>query len=93
MATLGGVNGVEVGFAEVETASSLLGLVIFATVAVLSFRRSRYLSEYPVWRSAVIGFLAGSFWILWIVVSWVNRERIAQEWRNHRAGHSLTTTT
>ncbi len=53
-------------------------------VGVASYRRSRCLSRYPVWRSVIIGFLAGSFTALWLVVWWVNRKRIAQEWEYYR---------
>lgn len=62
-----------------------LETVVFAAVAVVSFRRSRLLSRYPIWRSVLIGVIAGAWWPLWAIVSWVNRDQIAREWAMYRA--------
>ncbi|MEO6606622.1 MAG: hypothetical protein ABIN55_13550 [Aeromicrobium sp.] len=53
-------------------------------ISVASYRRSRCLSRYPIWRSVLIGLIAGAFAILWLIVWWVNRDRIAEEWRRYR---------
>jgi len=58
--------------------------VVSLVVAVASFRRSRRLSGYPVWRSVVIGVVAGAWWPLWLIVWYVNRSRIAWEWSEYR---------
>lgn len=62
---------------------------IFLVVAVASYRRSRCLTGHPVWKSVVIGAVAGIFWELWLVVWYVNRERIADQWRAHRQAKQL----
>lgn len=59
-------------------------LALGIAVAVASFRRSRLLSGYPIWRSVVIAFLAGSFPWVWFTVSVVNRDRIAGEWKQYK---------
>lgn len=66
-------------------------VVLFAAIAVASFRRSLLLSRYPIWRSALIGAIAGIFWILWLIVSWVNRHQIEREWNQYRAERELST--
>jgi hypothetical protein len=52
-------------------------------VAVASFRRSRHLSGYPIWRCVVTAVLACMFWPLWFVAWAVNHEQVAREWRDH----------
>lgn len=59
-------------------------------VAVASYRRSRHLSGYPIWKSLVIGVVAGACWPLWLIVWCVNRDRIAWEWREFRRERTLT---
>jgi hypothetical protein len=54
-------------------------------VAVASYRRSRCLSGYPIWRSVIIALISASFQLLWLIVWWVNRKRIAEEWDRWRA--------
>lgn len=68
-----------------EIALPFVGIVIGLVVAVASYRRSRHLSGHPVATSVVIGAVAGAFWLVWLVFSWVNRERIAELWRQARA--------
>lgn len=63
--------------------------VAFLLVAVASYRRSRCLSRYPVWRSLLIGVFAGMWWPLWLIVWFVNRDRIAWEWREYRRERTL----
>ncbi len=70
---------------------TLANVAMFAVVDVLSFRRSRLLSRYPIWRSVMIGAVAGIFWVLWAIVSWVNRAQIAREWDMYRAEESSRT--
>jgi putative effector of murein hydrolase len=63
--------------------TALLSTIVLV-VAVASYRRSRWLSNHPIWKSVVIGVVAGAFWELWLIVWWVNRERVAQQWREYR---------
>jgi len=58
-------------------------------VAVASYRRSRCLSGYPIWRSVLISIVASAFVIFWLIAWWVNRERIADEWAQWRAEPSM----
>ena len=80
----------EITFVELGTA---YGAFLYGTsfaVAVASYRRSRCLSGYPIWRSVMIALLSASFQMLWLIVWWVNRERIAVEWdhwRDRTRGH------
>lgn len=67
-----------------ELVSFLVQAAIFGAVAVASYRRSRCLSAYPIWKSVLIAGVSGSFWILWIVVSIVNRNQIAWEWDRYK---------
>lgn len=82
--SIDGVGGYEIGIASEGLEDFLLNLAIFLPVAVASYRRSRHLSGYSVTKSLVIAYGAGSFWMLWFVVWWVNREQIAREWREVR---------
>jgi hypothetical protein len=72
-----------------ELIIALSQYAIMLAVAVASYRRSRYLSGYPVWRSVIIGVFAGSFWFLWMIVWWVNRDRIAAEWHEYKTAKPL----
>jgi hypothetical protein len=79
---------VEITFVELGTA---YGVFVYGTsfaVAVASYRRSRCLSGYPIWRSVIIAFLSASFQLLWLIVWWVNRKRIAVEWAHWQARRS-----
>lgn len=67
-----------------EVLSFLVQVAIFGTVAVVSYRRSRCLSGYPIWKSVLIAGVAGSFWVPWIIVSVVNRNQIAWEWDRYK---------
>jgi hypothetical protein len=67
-----------------ELLITVLGCAIVVAVAVASYRRSRCLSGYPIWKSVVIGVVAAAFWELWLIVWWVNRKRIAWEWSKYR---------
>jgi hypothetical protein len=74
-----------------ETLGLVLGgfeAVAMAVVAVASYRRSRQLSGYPVWRSVLIAVLAAWFFMLWLIVWWVHRERIATEWNRVRVARA-----
>lgn len=66
------------------------GWPMFAAVAIASYRRCRCrcLSEYPIWKSVIIGAVAGQFWLLWLVFWLMDRKQIAQEWRHYRASRS-----
>lgn len=64
---------------------SFFNTALFVVVAVVSFRRSRLLSRYPLWRSVIIGAIAGLCWPIWAIVSLVNRDAIAHEWDMYRA--------
>lgn len=47
------------------TSEILIGALLLAivlAVAVASYRRGRYLSGHPVWKSIIIGAVAGLFW-------------------------------
>ncbi|VXC23584.1 hypothetical protein [Aeromicrobium sp. 9AM] len=67
-----------------EIVFSVLLTAIILAVGVASYRRSRCLSGHPVWKSIIIGAVAGLCWELWLVVWYVNRERIATQWRDYR---------
>ena len=54
---------------------------ILLAVAVVSYRRSRLLSGYPIWRAVLVAALAGTFPEVWFICSLLNRERIAAEWK------------
>ena len=58
---------------------------ISLAIAVASYRRSRHLSRYPIWRAVMIAIIAGAFDIIWLLLWWVNRKRIAEEWDRWRA--------
>jgi hypothetical protein len=73
-----------------ELILTALGCAIVVAVAVASYRRSRCLSGHPIWKSIVIGVVAGAFWQLRLIVWWVNRERIASEWREYRQAQPTT---
>lgn len=69
---------------SVDVPSSPLDFVWWAVllaVAVVSYRRSRLLSGYPVCRAVLIAVLAGTFPWVWFISSLVNHERIAAEWK------------
>lgn len=53
--------------------------------AIASYRRCRCLSRYPIWRSLATALLAFSFTFVWLIHWFVNRKRIAAEWRAYRA--------
>ncbi|MCW2799112.1 MAG: hypothetical protein JWQ70_584 [Aeromicrobium sp.] len=75
-------------FTAVTTALSV-------AVAIASFRRSRCLSRYSIPRSLLIGAVSASFMELWLIVWWVNRKRIADEWdmwRRERSERDKVTT-
>lgn len=61
---------------------------IMTVVAVASYRRCRILSRYPIWRSVLVAVAAAWFWMIWMVVWWVNRKRIATEWAQARAART-----
>jgi hypothetical protein len=61
-----------------------LNWAIFLAVAVASYRRSRCLSRYPVWRSVAIAVVSGMAWLIWLLASVINRDQLAREWRAHR---------
>jgi hypothetical protein len=70
-----------------ETSEILIGAMLLAivlAVAVASYRRSRCLTGHPVWKSIIIGAVAGLSWELWLIVWYVNRKRIADQWRAYR---------
>ncbi|GAA3534120.1 hypothetical protein GCM10022234_33750 [Aeromicrobium panaciterrae] len=69
----------------VDLLFSVFNTALFMAVAVVSFRRSHLLSRYPIWRSVLIGVIAGTWWIVWMIVSWVNRDQIKREWAMYRA--------
>lgn len=69
---------------------SLFNTAVFVVVAVVSFRRSRRLGRYPLWRSVIIGVIAGLCWPLWAIVSLVNRAQIAREWDMYRAARAAS---
>lgn len=54
-------------------------------VAIASYRRCRSLSKYPIWKSLLIGAVAGWFWLPWMLFWLFDRKQIAQEWRDYRA--------
>ena len=64
------------------------GWPIVLAVAIASYRRSRCLSGYPIWKSVIVGAVAGWLWVLWLVFWVLDRKRIAQEWRDYRAARS-----
>lgn len=69
------------------TAEILIGVLLLAiilAVAVASYRRSRCLTSHPVWKSILMGAVAGIFWELWLILWYIDRERIADQWRAHR---------
>ncbi len=67
-----------------EIAMSVVQLAIAVAVFVASYRRSRCLSGYPVWRSVLIALVAAAFWPIWLIVWVVNEPRIRREWRAYR---------
>ncbi|MDQ3156956.1 MAG: hypothetical protein M3Q98_09555 [Actinomycetota bacterium] len=71
-------------FNAIESVSDLVWFLASAAVLVASFRRSRYLSDYPIWKSILTGLVSGTFILLWLIVWWVNRERVAEEWATWR---------
>jgi uncharacterized membrane protein len=58
--------------------------LIVVAVAVASFRRSRLLSRYPMWKSVLIAVAAGAFWPYWVIASIINRDALRREWSAHR---------
>jgi len=69
------------------TSEILIGVVLLAivlAVGVASYRRSRCLTGHPVWKSIIIGAAAGLFWELWLIVWYLNRRRIADQWRAYQ---------
>lgn len=73
--------------------AATIALTVFMTVAVASYRRSRCLSRYPVWRSAIIAVFAGLFPALWLIGSLINRDRLQREWQSYNADHEARTLT
>ena len=71
----------EIAFAD----GPVIGALPFLVVMVMSYRRSRHLSRYPIWRSLSIAVAAGVFWPVWLVASVVNRDQLAQDWSQYRA--------
>jgi hypothetical protein len=68
--------------------------LIVVAVAVASYRRSRLLSRYPIWRSVLIAVAAGAFWPFWVIASIVNRDALRREWsayRRERADNAVPT--
>ena len=63
----------------VDLIISVPNVLLFGAVAVVSFRRSRLLSRHPFWRSLATAVLAGMFWVIWVIVSLVNRDQVSQE--------------
>jgi hypothetical protein len=75
------------------TSEILIGallLAIIVAVAVASYRRSRCLTGHPVWKSIIIGAVAGLFWELWLIVWYVNRKHIADQWLLYRQSKQPT---
>jgi hypothetical protein len=58
--------------------------LVAIAVAVASFRRGRCLSRYPIWKSLLIALAAGSFPLVWLIVSIAKRQQLAREWSNYR---------
>lgn len=57
---------------------------VMLTVAFASFRRARCLSRFPIWKALLTAVFAGLFWEIWLLVSVVNRTRIASEGEQYR---------
>lgn len=66
-----------------ETVVVFLLCVIFAAVAIASYRRSRCLSGYRIWASVIIAVIAGTFWVLWLMYSLIDRKEIRRAWREY----------
>jgi hypothetical protein len=75
---------VEITYGDLAVGYGVLLYSASAAIAIASYRRSRCLSRYPIWRSSIIAFLSASFQMLWLVAWWVNRNRVAQEWNRWR---------
>lgn len=76
-----------------EIVMTLVNVAIFLAVAIASYRRSRCLSGYPVWQSLAIAIVAGAFWLVWLLASVINRDRLAREWDQYRResdGHKVS---
>ncbi|MFI5429872.1 hypothetical protein [Aeromicrobium sp. UC242_57] len=76
----------------VPTGELILGALATVTyaafllaIAATAYRRSRCLSEYPVWQSVLIAVLAASFPGIWLVASFVNRDRLRDEWHRYNS--------
>jgi len=44
----------------------------------------RCLTGHPVCKSTIIGAAAGLFWELWLIIWYLNRRRIADQWRAYQ---------
>ena len=75
----------EISYDALSVASGVVYYGMSAAIGVASYRRSRCLSGYPIWRSVLIAVISAGFNLLWLVVWWVNRKRIALEWDQWRA--------
>lgn len=68
------------------------GIFLYGTsvaVGVASYRRSRCLSPYPIWRSVILALLSASFQVLWLIIWRVNHKRIAEETARWRAREDI----
>jgi hypothetical protein len=63
-----------------EVLMFLANTALFLSLAVASYKRSRHLSRYPVWKSLLIAVLAGKYWPIWLLVSVVNHKQLDREW-------------
>jgi hypothetical protein len=66
-----------------EVLGFLANAALFLSVATASYRRSRCLSRYPVWKGLLIAVVAGTFLPIWLLVSVINRKQLAREWSMH----------
>lgn len=78
--TLGGVPNLDLGEIVLWIASSALQIA----AGIASYRRSRCLSRFPVWKSIAIGLLAYGFTFIWFLYWLSNRDKIAAEWDVYR---------
>lgn len=68
-----------------DMAFALVVLTLEVAVFVASYRRSRVLSGYPVWRSVLTGLLSAWFWPIWVILSGINARQLMREWDEVRA--------
>lgn len=74
---------------DLDAIGTAVWLLTAAAVFVASYRRSRCLSGYPQWKSVLVGLVSASFIVLWLIVWWVNRVRIRDEWERWRQDRLL----